>query len=192
MAATVWKGYIAFGLVSIPVRLFPGARAEHVAFHQIHAKCNTRIKQQLWCPHCEQVVTRDELVNGHELRKGKFVQVTDEELKKAAPPSTETMEISTFVEMSGVDPIYFDTSYYVSPEKAGQKAYRLLVAAMEKTGYAAVAKVGMHRREYIVVIRPHQDGLALHTLHYRNEVRAVPDFGKDHKVAPRKSRWRNR
>lgn len=173
-AGTVWKGYIAFGLVSIPVRLHPAARAEHVSFHLVHAKDNTRVKQQLWCPTDERAVPREELVNGYEIKKGKFVQVTDEELKKIAPKSTETMEISSFVELADVDPIYYDTSYYVAPEAAGKKAYRLLVAAMEKTGYAAVAKVGMHRREYIVVIRPHQNGLALHTLHYRNEVRAVP------------------
>src|SRR5690349_16008789 len=103
-AGTVWKGYIAFGLVSIPVRLYPAARAEHVHFHQVHAKCNTRIKQQLWCPHCERVVSRDELVYGYEMKKGKFVEVTDEELKKIAPKSTETMEISSFVEIADVDP----------------------------------------------------------------------------------------
>lgn len=179
----VWKGYIAFGLLSIPVRLVPAARGQHVAFHQVHAVCNTRIKQQLWCPHCERVVTRDEVVNGYETSSGTIVQVPAEELRKIAPPSTETMDIAEFVEITEIDPIYYDTSYYVLPEAPGKKAYRVLTAAMEKTGYAGVAKAGMHRREFIVVIRPHRDGLALHTLHYRDEVRAMPEIG-NHTAEP--------
>jgi DNA end-binding protein Ku len=187
MAATVWKGYITFGLVSIPIRLFAAARPEHVEFHQVHEKCNTRIKQQLWCPTCEITVSRDDIVKGYEVQKGEFVQVTEEELKKVAPRSTETMDISEFVKIGDVDPIYYDTSYYALPEAAGKKAYHLLVKTMEKSGYAALAKVGMHRREYIVVIRPHKNGLTLHTMHYPNEVRAIPEYGsKDQtKLQPR-------
>ena len=177
MAATVWKGYIAFGLISIPVRLFAAARAEHVSFHQMHAKCSSRIKEQLYCPTCERTIGRDEVVKGYEKGKNGFVQVTDEELRKMAPRSTETMEISEFVKIGDIDPIYFDTSYYVVPEPAGKKPYQLLVEAMEKSGYAAIAKVGMHRREYVVVIRPRAHGLTLHTMHYPNEVRSVREYG---------------
>jgi DNA end-binding protein Ku len=181
MAATVWKGYITFGLVSIPVRLFAAARSEHVAFHEVHAKCNTRIKQQLYCPTCERTVTRDELVKGYEIQKGEFIEVTDEELKKVAPQSTDSMEISSFVKIGDIDPLYYETSYYALPEAPGKKAYHLLVEVMEKSGYAALAKVGMHRREFVVVIRPRENGLTLHTMYYPNEVRAVPDYGaKDH------------
>jgi len=177
MAATVWKGYIAFGLISIPVRLFAAARAEHVSFHQVHEKCNTRIKEQLYCPTCDRTVTRDEVVKGYEKGKHSIVQVTDEELKKMAPKSTETMEISEFVKIEEIDPIYYDTSYYAVPEPGGKKPFQLLVAAMEKSGYAAIAQVGMHRREYIVVIRPRANGLTLHTMHYRNEVRKIREYG---------------
>jgi DNA end-binding protein Ku len=181
MAATVWKGYITFGLISIPVRLFAAARAEHVGFHLVHEVCNSRIKEQIYCPTCERVVKRDELVKGYEIEKNSFIQVTEEELKKIAPRSTETMEISEFVKISDIDPLYFDTSYYALPEGPGRKAYHLLVQVMEKSGYAALAKVGMHRREYIVAIRPRENGLTLHTMHYPNEVRAVPEYGdKDH------------
>ena len=181
MAATVWKGYITFGLISIPVRLFAAARAEHVGFHLVHEECNSRIKQQLYCPVDERVVKRDELVKGYEIEKGNFVQVTEEELKKIAPKSSETMEISEFVKIADIDPLYFDTSYYALPEGPGKKAYHLLVEVMEKSGYAALAKVGMHRREFIVAIRSRDNGLTLHTMHYPNEVRAVPEYGgKDH------------
>lgn len=187
MAATVWKGYITFGLISIPVRLFAAARPERVAFHLIHGVCNTRIKEQLYCPTCERVVQRSELVKGYEVEKNTYVQVTDQELKKVEPQSTDTMEITEFVKIKDIDPLYYDASYFAVPETPGRKAYRLLVDTMEKSGYAAIAKVGMHRREYLVVIRPRQNGLTLHTMYYPNEVRSVPEYGAaDHvEIKPR-------
>jgi len=178
MASTVWKGYLSFGLISIPLRLFAAARDEHVSFHQIHKVCNTRIKQQLYCPHCERVVERSEIAKGYEIDKGRWVLVEDEEIKKIAPPSSDAMEIQQFVKLSDVDPIYFDVSYYAVPEAAGRKAYKLMVETMEKAGYAAVAKIAMHQREYIVVIRSRRNGLTLHTIYYPNEVREVPEYGK--------------
>lgn len=181
MASTVWKGYLTFGLISVPIRLFAAARTERVSFHQIHEVCNTRIKQQLYCPHCERVVERSEIVKGYEIEKNRWVVVEDEEIKKIAPASTDTMDIQQFVKLSDVDPLYFDTSYYAVPEDPGRKAYQLLVKTMEKTGYAAIAKVGMHQREYVVIIRPRENGLTLHTVYYPNEVREVPEYGKtDH------------
>jgi DNA end-binding protein Ku len=182
MAATVWKGYITFGLISIPIRLYTAARSQHVAFHQVHAVCNTRIKQQLYCPTCERVVQRSELVKGYEIDKTHFVQVTDEEMKKIEPRSTDTMEITEFVKISDIDPLYYESSYYAIPEEAGKKPYRLLVETMEKAGYAALAKVGMHRREYIVVIRPNENGLTLHTMYYPGEVRKIPEYGATDQV----------
>ncbi len=178
MAATVWKGYMSFGLISIPIRLFAAARTERVSFHMIHEVCNTRVKQQLFCPHCERVVERSEIVKGYEIDKGRWVIVDDEDIKKVAPQSTDTMEILEFVKLSDVDPLYFDASYYALPEDPGRKAYKLMVETMEKAGYAAVAKVGMHQREYVVIIRARENGLTLHTIYYPNEVRAVPEYGK--------------
>jgi len=185
MAATVWKGYITFGLISVPVRLYAAARNERVSFHMIHAVCNTRVKQQLFCPHCERTVDRSEIVKGYEVNKGRWTIVEDEEIKKSAPPSSDTMDILEFVRLADVDPIYFDASYfdasyYVVPEEPGRRAYSLLLETMRRTGYAAVAKVGMHQREYIVVIRPREEGLALHTVYYPNEVRAAPEYTKIH------------
>jgi DNA end-binding protein Ku len=178
MASTVWKGYITFGLISIPVRLFVAARGERVSFHQVHEPCDTRIKQQLYCPTCERVVERSELVKGHEVEKGRMVIVEEEEIKKVAPRSTDTMEIQEFVKLDDVDPLYFDMSYYAVPEDPGRKAYQLLLKTMNETGYAAIAKIGMHQREYVVVIRPRGKGLTLHTMHYEDEVREVPEYGK--------------
>jgi DNA end-binding protein Ku len=182
MASTVWKGYLTFGLISVPIRLFAAARPERVSFHQIHKVCNTRIRQQLYCPTCERTVERSEIVKGYEIDKNRWVTAEDEEIKKIAPSSTNTMEIIEFVKIADIDPLYYDSSYYAVPEDPGRKAYQLLVETMEKTGYAAVAKVGMHQREYIVVVRPRDNGLTLHTMYYPNEVRAVPEYGKPRDV----------
>jgi DNA end-binding protein Ku len=177
MASTVWKGYLTFGLISVPVRLFVAARTERISFNQIHEKCGSRIKQQTWCPVCERVVERNELKKGFEVAKGRFVIIEDEDIKKIAPQSSETMEILEFVRGADIDPIYFDSSYFMVPEDAGKKAYELLFQTMQKSGYSAIAKIAMHQREYTVVIRPHGHGLTLHTMFYPEEVRAVPEYG---------------
>lgn len=182
MASTVWKGYLTFGLISVPVRLFVAARSERISFNQIHDKCGSRIKQQTWCPVCERVVERSELKKGFEIAKGRFAIVEDEEIKKIAPQSSESMEILEFVRAADIDPIYYDASYFMVPEEAGKKPYELLFQTMQKSGFSAIAKVAMHQREYTVVVRPHSHGLTLHTMFYPEEVREIPEFGKDTNV----------
>ncbi len=182
MASTVWKGYITFGLITIPVRLFAAARTERVSFNQIHQVCGSRIKQQTFCPHCERVVERSELVKGYEVEKDKYVIVNDEDVKNIAPASSDNMEILEFIKAEGIDPIYFDASYFMVPEEAGKKAYHLLLETMRKSGFSAIAKIAMHQREYTVVVRPHTDGLLLHTMFYPEEVREVPEFRRDESV----------
>jgi DNA end-binding protein Ku len=177
MASTIWKGYITFGLISIPVRVFAAARSERVSFNQIHEPCHSRIKQQIFCPTCDRTVERSELVRGYEVEKNRYVIIQDEELEKIAPPSRDTMEIIEFVKLDGIDPLFFDASYYALPEDAGRRAYQLLVETMDRSGYAAMAKLAMHQREYTVVIRPRGRGLTLHTMFYENEVREVPGYG---------------
>jgi DNA end-binding protein Ku len=176
MASTVWKGYISFGLISIPVRLFVAARKKRVSFHQIHKVCNTRIRQQLYCPTCEQTVDRADIIKGYEYEKETYVLVEGDDLRKIAPPSSDVMEILEFVRLNEIDPMYFDVSYFIVPEEAGRKAYQLLRKTMDNTGYAAVARLAMHQREYTVTIRSREHGLALHTMYYPNEVREVPEY----------------
>jgi DNA end-binding protein Ku len=182
LASTVWKGYLTFGLITIPVRLFAAARTERVGFNQIHEACGGRIKQQTFCPQCERTVERSELTKGYEVEKDRYVIVNDEEIKGIAPSSSDNMEILEFVKADGIDPIYYDASYFMVPEEAGKKAYHLLLETMQKSGYSAVAKIGMHQREYIVIVRPHADGLLLHTMFYPEEVREVPEFRRDENV----------
>ena len=178
MPSSVWKGYISFGLISVPVRLYSAARYSHVAFHEIHRKCGTRVRQQLYCPYDEEVVSRDEIAMGYEVDKDKYVLIEPSELKALQPQSSTAMEIFQFVKLSEVDPIYFETSYFSVPEEAGQKAYALLLKTMDEMDYAAIAKVTMHQRERTVIIRPYEAGLILHTIYYPSEIRDVKGYGQ--------------
>jgi len=178
MAASVWSGYLTFGLISMPVRLFSGARGEHVSFHMLHRDDNIRIKQQLWCPLDERVVERSEIVKGYEYRKGEYVIIEPDEIKKIEPKTAKAMEILEFVKASDVDPIYFESSYYLMPEEAGRRPYALLARALEETDYVAIAKLTMHNREYTVFVRPYEGGMMLHTMYYKEEVRKVEGFGR--------------
>jgi len=182
MASTVWKGYISFGLVSVPIRLFVAARDTHISFHQMHEVCGSRIKQQLFCPVCERVVQRNEIVKGFEVDKTHSIKVEEQELRDLQPASSEVMEIVQFVKSEDLDPIYFDASYYSVPEPPGKRAYALLLKTMEEKQVSAVAKITLHQHERIVTIRPYDNGLALHTMYYAEEVREVPEYGEDGKT----------
>ena len=179
MASTVWKGYLTFGLISIPVRLFAAARSDKVSFNQLHKECHTRVKQRLHCPTCDRPVERSELVKGFEYAKEAYVLVEDAEIKKLAPASAQTMEILEFVKVGEVDPLHFDTSYYAVPDEPGRKPYHLLVKSMEESGFAAIAKLAMHQREYTVLIRPRANGLTLHSMYYKSDIRQVAEYGQN-------------
>jgi len=170
-----WKGFLTFGMVSIPIELSPAARSERISFNQLHSVCHTRLKQPLFCPTCDRFVERSEVEKGYEHEKDQYLLFTKEELEEIEPESARTMEILEFVKLAEVDPVYFDSSYYAAPGEAGTKAYQLLLDAMRKTGYAGIAKVTMHGRENIVVIRARDNGLTLHTMFYNNEIRATAE-----------------
>src|SRR6202007_2268350 len=177
MAASVWSGYLTFGLISMPVRLFSGARSSGISFNMLHRKDLHRVKQQLYCPLDNEVIGRDETVKGYEYRKDEYVVVEPEEIKKIEPKTAKTMEILEFVKTSEVDPVYFESSYYMIPDEAGRRPYALLTKAMEESDYVAIAKLTMHNREYTVFLRPHDGGMMLHTMYYAEEVRKVKGFG---------------
>jgi len=174
-----WKGFLSFGLVSIPIQLAPAARTERISFNQLHKVCHSRLKQPLFCPTCNRNVERNEVEKGYEYEKDQYLLFTDEELQKVEPESAHTMEILEFVKLDEIDPLYFDASYYVTPEPAGVKGYRLLMEAMQKAGYAAIAKVTMYNREYVVIIRARDKGLTMHTMFYSNEIRPAAETGTD-------------
>src|SRR5262249_2003427 len=177
MAASVWSGYLTFGLISMPVRLFSGARSSGISFNMLHRPDLQRVKQQYYCPAENRVVERSEIVKGYEYRKDEYVVVEPEEIKKIEPRTAKTMEILEFVKSSEVDPIFFESSYYMMPEEAGRRPYALLTKALEKSQYYATAKLTMDNREYTVFLRPHEGGMMLHTMYYAEEVRQVEGFG---------------
>jgi len=179
MATTVWKGHLTFGLVSFPVKLFTAARSESISFNQLHKSDNSRIKQVIYCQAEDKAIPRSEIVKGYEYEKDRYVVVEDEEIKKMAPSTAKVMEILEFVKAAEVDPIYFESSFYMAPDEAGQKPYALLYDTLKKTGYVGVAKIAMHNREHIVIFRPGPHGLLMHTMYYADEVRRVEEFRTD-------------
>ncbi len=179
MATSAWKGHLSFGLVSIPVRLFTAARTENVSFNQLHKTDNSRIKQVIYCQAEDKPIPRDEIVKGYEYEKGKYVVIEDEEIKKVAPPTAKVMEIQEFVKADDVDPVFLESSYYMSPDEGGEKPYALLFEAMKETKYYAVAKIAMHNREHVVIVRPGEHGMLLHTMYFADEVRRTEEFRTD-------------
>ena len=170
MPATVWKGYLSFGLVSFPVRLFATARAEAVHFHMLHKKDLSRVKEVWYCVEENKPIERSEIVKGYEAAKDDYVVVDDDELKKIAPATASTMEILQFVRSNEVDPILFQSSYYLAPDEKVSKPYSLFLAALTETKSDAIARIAMHNREHVAIIRPAEGGLVLHTLYYADEL----------------------
>src|SRR5215469_12454439 len=176
MAASIWKGHLTFGLVSFPVRLFTAARSENVSFNQLHKEDNSRIKQVIYCAAEDKPIPRDEIVKGYEYEKGKYVVIEDEDIKKVAPKTAKVMEIQEFVKADDVDPVYLESSYYMAPDEGGEKPYALLFEAMRQSRYYAVAKIAMHNREHVIILRPGNKGILLHTMYYVDEIRQVDEF----------------
>jgi DNA end-binding protein Ku len=174
----IGSGTISFGLVSIPVKMYTAASSASVTFNMLHAKCGSRIKQQTFCPVCNEVIERGGLVKGHEVSKDQYVRVTDDELKALEGEASKNIDIEEFVPLAKVDPVYFEKAYYLGPDKGGEKAYRLLTDAMAKSGRVAVATFVMRGKESLVLIRPSSDGLMLHTMFFSDEVRSFGEIEK--------------
>lgn len=176
MARAIASGTISFGLVAIPVKLFStnesGAR---IQFNSIHAACGTRVRQQLYCPTDEVTVTRDELVKGYEFAKDQYVTFAPEELKEIEVPPTQSIDIKEFVPLDQVDPLYFEKAYYLGPDKGGAKPYALLSEAMKATGRAALARYAARGKDYLVLLRPFEEGIVMQQLRYSDEIRAFDD-----------------
>ena len=231
MASTVWRGYISFGLISIPVRLYRAARAERISLRRLYrpsagaqeppadpeppeendeppsalfrsaksilapaalkqaanAPTPIRAPEPVLAPvqqvsvrkGTDEVVSPSSVVKGYEYEKNRFVAIEPDELKSAVPKTSASMEIEDFVKLSEIDPVYFETSYYLTPEEAGEKAYGLLYRSMQLSGLVAIAQFAMHSREHVVVLRAGKKGLLAHTMFYASEVRADEEYQAD-------------
>jgi DNA end-binding protein Ku len=221
MASTVWRGYLTFGLVSIPVRLFRAARAERVSLKRLYRAPATSRSfasrqepedsseeddavavpsdehteksredepvrpispvlapvQQVSVRHgTDEILNREAVVKGYEYEKNRYIAIDKEELKSIEPKTATEMQIEEFVKLAEVDPVYFETSYYVIPEEAGTKAYGLLYRSLQVTQLVAVSKFAMHNREHVVIVRPGRKGLLAHTMYFQSEVRADQEY----------------
>jgi len=183
---SIGSGTISFGLVSIPIRMYTAASSAGVSFNLLHAKCGSRIRQQTFCPVDKEVVDRTALVKGYEVQKDEYVRFTDEELKALEGETSRVIEIAEFVPLAKVDPIYFEKTYYLGPDKGGEKAYRLLADAMAKSNRVALAKFVMRGKESLVLVRAAQNGLMLHTMYFADEIRdfSEVDKGENAKLKP--------
>lgn len=182
----IWSGTIAFGMVSIPVRLYTATESHDVHFHLLHKADNVRLKNIRWCPKHEKAVDWDDTVRGFGYAKGKYVPVSEEDLEHLPMKTVHTVDISDFVKLEEVDPIYFDKAYYLAPEETGVKAFTLLREALKETGRAAVAKVAIRDKENLCLVRPYEDVLSMETMLYANEIRSTEDVAVDGtKVSPK-------
>ena len=175
-ARPIASGTISFGLVSIPVKLYAAADASAaISFNMLHGKDGSRLKQQYVCAKDGEIVPRDQMVKGYEFSKDRYVTFTPEELKALEEQSTQSIEVVEFVPISKVDPVYFDRTYYVGPDKGGAKAYALLSKVMQETGRVALARYAARGKMYLVMLRPLDGGIAMQQLYYADEVRSFSE-----------------
>lgn len=175
-ARAIGSGTITFGLVTIPVKLFSTGQAQSsISFNLLHKTCKSRLKQQYICAKEGVVVPRDEMAKGYEFAKDQYVSFTDEELKALDEQATETIEITEFLPLASIDPVYFEKAYYLGPDKGADKAYRLLSQALIETDRAALAKYAARGKQYLVMLRPRDKGLVMQQLRYADEVKPMSE-----------------
>jgi|DewCreStandDraft_5_1066085.scaffolds.fasta_scaffold04922_6 DNA end-binding protein Ku len=172
----IWKGHIAFGLVTIPVRVYVAQESKDVRFRQLHRACGTPIKQVRRCPTCNRDVEWEEVVRGYEYEKGRFVPVTDEDVQNLPLPTSGTLNLYGFVELQEIDPIHYERAYYLAPDSGGGKAFKLLQEALAAAGRVGIGKVVLREKEHLVAVRPYRDALVMEVLYYPDEIRALKDL----------------
>jgi len=170
----IWKGYIKFSLVSIPIKMYTATSEKMLSFDLLHKECGTKIKQERICPRCNKILSNEELVRGYKYGKDLYIVVTDEDLEKARKETTDALEITKFVDENSIHPIYYKDSHYLAPDgKAGAEAFALLHRALLDLRKSAVAKAVMRNREYLFALKPYNGTLIAFTLHYPDEIIAV-------------------
>lgn len=165
---------ISFGLVNIPVRFYTATKSEDVSFNLLHGSCGSRVNRKWWCPQHEEMIEMGDMVRAYQIAKNRYVTFSDEEIDALESDDNRALEITEFVDLEQIDPVFFEKAYYLGPAPGGSKTYNLLSQAMKKQGKVAVARWVTGSREHLVVLRPYNDGLILHTMYYADEVR---DFG---------------
>lgn len=173
---SMWKGSLAFGLVSIPVSLYSATTSRTLSFRTLHIPCHTPLQYRKTCPHCKKEVPPDEIIRGYEYEKGHFVVLNDEEIRAAAGDKEKVIEIDYFANMDEIDPIFFQKAYYLAPEGPGRKPYALLRRAMVESGKVALASITLHTKMWPAVVRVYEQVLSLSTIYYPDEVHAITEL----------------
>lgn len=168
---TIWKGSISFGLVNVPVKMHAATESKEFQFHYLHKECHNRIRYLKKCPHCEAEVSSQDLVKGYEYEKDHYVLLTDEDIASLEQPMTRSIDILDFINLQEIDPVYYQKSYYLSPEETALKAYRLLFQAMQDSGKVALARVTLRSKQHLACLRVFEQGLVLETMYYPAEIR---------------------
>lgn len=176
MAKPVWKGYISFGLVAIPIHLYPVEKKNELRFHLLDSRDQSRVRYERVNAETGKEVPWDEIVKAYEFQKGSYVVLEEEDFKRAAPDAFKSIDIEEFVDLSEISCLYFDRPYYMVPESSNKKAYVLLREALKKTEKVGVAKLVIRNREYLTLILPHEDALILYVVRYKQEIRSAEDF----------------
>jgi DNA end-binding protein Ku len=166
----IWSGYVQFGLVSIPVGVYSATSSERISFHLLHKKDHGRVHNKRICEIDAEEPSAEDIVKGYEYEKGQYVEVTDDDFKKIAIESTRIIAISDFVRHDEIDPMFFDTPYYLAPGKGADQTYALLREALVSSGKAGIAKVAIRQREYLAAVKPHGRALMLETMHFADEI----------------------
>ncbi|MGK2966887.1 MAG: Ku protein [Tepidiformaceae bacterium] len=170
MPRPTWSGAVSFGLVNVPVKLYTAATSRDIRFNQLHEEDGGRIQQKRFCTIDGEEVATDQLVKGYEIAPDRYVTITQEELEGLDPKASRSIEIEEFVDLAQIDPVYFENSYYLVPDKNAGRAYALLLRAMEDTQKVALGRVVMRNKQYLVALRPAGDALSMATLYYADEV----------------------
>lgn len=174
MPRAIWSGAVAFGLVNIPVKLFTATQRKDVAFRSLHQECGTPLKRPYFCPKCNVQVDFKDIQKGYEYSKGKFVVMTEEDFEKVPLESSKALEVRGFVEREELDPLLYESSYYLAPVETAMKAFELFRQALELTNKVAIAQASIWKKEQVVTLRPRGALLVLSTLYYEDEVREPP------------------
>src|SRR4051794_26326074 len=176
MPRSIWNGTIAFGAVAVPIKLYSAVEAKTVHFHEVHVADGARVEHRTFCSKEDKEVPRDEVVKGFEVRSGRYVVVDKDEIAAAGGRRARIIDVDRFVPLADVDPVFFDKSYFVGPQDDGADAYKLLQAALEQTGRAAVGRFTFHNREYLIALRAYENVMALHTMRFADELVAAKDL----------------
>jgi DNA end-binding protein Ku len=169
---TLWKGAVSFGLVNIPVKMYVATERKDLKFNYLHKDCMSPVKYQKFCSNCNREISGEEIVRGYEYQKGSYVVISDEDLERIPLENTKTIDILDFVDLNQLDPIYFDKSYYLEASQGGEKAYALLIEAMEQTGKIAIAKVLIRSKQSLAALRIKERTLVMETIFYPDEIRS--------------------